>query len=165
MTTDKFEEVDCISFRGERGLDDSNVEKGIFWEAFSRVLALKEFSKVFKFFENAVLFFPSDGLLFAIRRINDDYPCVLTIIHLVENVQRPFTPYDSKIEHAFRVARERETEIEQALRTVVAVNDRVDGIVKRQVAASEAGNPASSVGPQGAPFGLRLHDAFGGKRL
>jgi hypothetical protein len=87
VTANKFEEVDCIAFGRERGLNDSNVEKGTFWEAVAGVLALKEFSKVFEFFENTTLFFPSDGLFLAIRRMNNNLPPILTILRLVENVQ------------------------------------------------------------------------------
>jgi hypothetical protein len=51
----------------------------------------------------------------------------------------PFTPYDSEIEYALRVARKSEAEIEQAMRTVFTANDRVDGIMRRQVATREGG--------------------------
>ena len=139
MTADEFKEVNCITFRRERGLNDSNVEKGVFWEALSRVLALEELSKVFEFLANTTFLLPSDELLLSIRRMNADFPCTLTVLRLVENVQHPFTPRDSKKEHAFRVVGKSEGEIEQAVRTVFAADDRVDGVVRRQVATSEGG--------------------------
>jgi hypothetical protein len=125
----------------EASLNDSNVEKDIPGEALVRVLALKELGEVLKFLEDTtlVLFLPSNGLFLAVCRMDDDLPCVLTILLLVEHVQRSSTPYDSHVEYALCVARKSETEVEQAMRTILVVDDRVQGIMWRQMAPSEGG--------------------------
>jgi hypothetical protein len=102
LTAGKSEEGDCIAFRRERGLNDSNInEKGIFWEAVVQVLVIEELSKILEFLEDTRILLPSNHFFLTLCQMNDDFPAFLPSFVSSRTYRIPLLPVTVKSNMTF----------------------------------------------------------------